>query len=44
MIIGNIAAASAVIAGAIKGDIDVQGPVVVDTSAEVMGNIKSRSV
>jgi cytoskeletal protein CcmA (bactofilin family) len=44
VIIGNIAAASAVIAGAIKGDIDVQGPVVVDTSAVVMGNIKSRSV
>jgi cytoskeletal protein CcmA (bactofilin family) len=44
VIIGNISAASAVIAGAIKGDIDVQGPVVVDTSAVVMGNIKSRSV
>ncbi len=42
--IGNITASSAVIAGAIKGDIDVQGPVVVDTSAVVMGNIKSRSV
>lgn len=27
-----------------KGDIDVQGPVVVDTSAVIMGNIKSRSV
>ncbi len=27
-----------------RGDIDVQGPVVVDTSAVVMGNIKSRSV
>lgn len=44
VVIGNISAASAVIAGAIKGDIDVQGPVVVDTSAVVMGNIKSRSV
>lgn len=44
VIIGNITAASAVIAGAVKGDIDVQGPVVVDTSAVVMGNIKSRSV
>lgn len=42
--IGNITASSAVIAGAIKGDIDVQGPVVVDTSAVIMGNIKSRSV
>lgn len=44
VVIGNISAASAVIAGAVKGDIDVQGPVVVDTSAVVMGNIKSRSV
>ena len=44
VIIGNISAASAVIAGAVKGDIDVQGPGVVDTSAVVMGNIKSRSV
>lgn len=44
VVIGNITATSAVIAGAIKGDIDVQGPVVVDTSAVVMGNIKSRSV
>jgi len=44
VIIGNITAASAVIAGAVKGDIDVQGPVIVDASAVVMGNIKSRSV
>ena len=44
VIIGNITATSAVIAGAVKGDIDVNGPVVVDTSAVVMGNIKSRSV
>ena len=44
MIIGNISATSAVIAGAVKGDIDVQGPVVIDTSAVIMGNIKSRSV
>ncbi len=44
VIVGNITAASAVIAGAVKGDIDVQGPVVIDTSAVIMGNIKSRSV
>ncbi|MFR4352167.1 MAG: polymer-forming cytoskeletal protein [Roseburia sp.] len=44
VIIGNVSSTSAVIAGAIKGDIDVQGPVVVDTSVVVMGNIKSRSV
>lgn len=41
---GNITASSAVIAGAVKGDIDVHGPVILDASAIVMGNIKSRSV
>lgn len=44
VIIGNITATSAVIAGAVKGDIDVQGPVILDTSAIIMGNIKSKSV
>lgn len=44
VVIGNISAASAVIAGAVKGDIDVQGPVILDTTAIVMGNIKSKSV
>ncbi|MCR5720531.1 MAG: polymer-forming cytoskeletal protein [Lachnospiraceae bacterium] len=44
VIIGNISAQSAVIAGAVKGDIDVKGPVVLDASAIVMGNIKSKSV
>ena len=44
VIIGNITAVSAVIAGAVKGDIDVKGPVILDTSAIVMGNIKSKSV
>lgn len=44
VIIGNISATSAVIAGAVKGDIDVQGPVILDTSAIVMGDIKSKSV
>ena len=44
VVIGNIFAASAVIAGSVKGDIDVQGPVILDASAIVMGNIKSKSV
>ena len=44
VIIGNVFATSAVIAGAIKGDIDVRGPVILDASAIVMGNIKSKSV
>lgn len=37
VIIGNVTSTSAVIAGAIKGDIDVQGPVVVDTSCSCYG-------
>lgn len=44
VVIGNIYAASAVIAGAVKGDIDVKGPVVLDSSAIVKGNIKSKTV
>ncbi|MCR5033110.1 MAG: polymer-forming cytoskeletal protein [Lachnospiraceae bacterium] len=44
IVIGNVAATSAVIAGAVKGDIDVHGPVILDTTAIVMGNIKSKSV
>ncbi len=44
VIVGNIFGSSAVIAGAVKGDVDVHGPVVLDTTAIVMGNIKSQSV
>ena len=42
--IGGIEGESAVIAGAVNGDIDVKGPVIVDSTAVIMGNIKSRSV
>lgn len=41
---GNIKAAAAVLAGAIKGDIDVQGPVILDSTAVIVGNIKSKSI
>ena len=44
VVVGNVTATSAVIAGAINGDIDVQGPVIVDSTAVIMGDIKSRSV
>lgn len=44
VVVGNVFAGSAVIAGAVKGDIDVQGPVIVDSTAVIMGNIKSKSV
>jgi len=43
-IIGNVFATSAVVAGAVKGDIDVRGPVVLDSTAIVLGNIKSKAV
>ena len=41
---GNITATSAVIGGAVKGDIDVHGPVIIDSSAIISGDIKSKSV
>ena len=44
VIVGNVYATSAVIGGAVRGDIDVKGPVIVDGTAVVQGNIKSRSV
>lgn len=44
VVVGNVSAASAVVAGAVNGDIDVKGPVIVDSTAVIMGNIKSRSV
>lgn len=42
--IGNIFAGSAVIAGAVKGDIDVKESLTLDSSAVVMGNIKSKAL
>lgn len=44
VIVGNITASSAVIAGAVKGDIDVHGPVIIDSTAVIAGDIKSKSV
>ncbi len=41
---GNINASSGVIAGAVKGDIDIMGPVILDSTAIIMGNIKSRTL
>lgn len=44
IVVGDIVGSSAVIAGAIKGDIDINGPVVVDSTAIVRGNIKAKSI
>lgn len=41
---GNLEATSAVIAGAVKGTIDVKGPVVLDATAVVFGNIRAKSM
>ncbi len=44
VVIGDITATSGVIAGAVKGEIDVSGPVVIDSTAIIKGNIKAKSV
>ncbi|MBO4292078.1 MAG: polymer-forming cytoskeletal protein [Lachnospiraceae bacterium] len=44
VVIGSIEAASAVIAGAIKGNIDVKGPVILDATAVVLGNVRAKSM
>ena len=44
VVIGDINANSGVIAGAVKGEIDVNGPVVIDSTAIIKGNIKAKSV
>lgn len=44
VVIGDVTGTSGVIAGAVKGDIDVNGPVIVDSSAVIKGNIKAQSI
>jgi len=44
VVIGDITGTSAVIAGAVKGEIDVNGPVVIDSTAIIKGNIKAKSL
>ena len=44
VVVGNIAASSAMISGAVKGDIDVNGDIEIGPTAVIVGNIKSKSV
>lgn len=44
VVIGDIIATSGVIAGAVKGEIDINGPIVIDSTAIIKGNIKAKSV
>lgn len=44
IVVGSIKSRSAVIAGAIKGDLDVSGPVILDSTAIIKGNITAKSI
>jgi cytoskeletal protein CcmA (bactofilin family) len=44
VVVGDVTGTSAVIAGAVKGEIDVNGPVIIDSSAVIKGNIKAQSI
>ncbi|NLO08428.1 MAG: hypothetical protein GX129_00960 [Clostridiales bacterium] len=44
VVVGDMVATSGVIAGAVKGEIDVNGPIVIDSTAIIKGNIKAKSV
>jgi len=44
VVVGDVTASSSVIAGAVKGQIDVNGPVIVDSTAVIKGNINAKAV
>lgn len=44
VVIGDIKAGSGVIAGAVKGDVEISGPIVIDSTAIIKGNIKAKAV
>jgi cytoskeletal protein CcmA (bactofilin family) len=44
VIIGDLSGTSAVIAGAVKGNIDIEGPIIIDSTAVIRGDIKFKNV
>lgn len=44
VVIGDITGTSAVVAGAVKGNIDISGPIIVDSSAVIKGDIKAQAI
>ncbi len=44
VVIGDVTASSGVIAGAVRGAVDISGPVVIDSTAVIQGDIKAMSV
>lgn len=44
VVIGNISCTSVLVSGAVKGNIEVNGPVIVDSTAVVKGDIQAKSI
>lgn len=44
VVIGNVSCTSVVVAGAVKGNIEVNGPVIIDSTAVVKGDVKAKSI
>ncbi len=44
IVVGDLKGKTAVIAGAVKGNLDIHGPVIIDSTGIVKGNIKARSI
>lgn len=44
VVIGNVSCTSVLVSGAVKGNIEVNGPVIVDSTAVVKGDIKAKSI
>lgn len=44
VVVGDIVGTSAVIEGAVKGEIDIKGPIIIDSTAVIKGNIKAKSI
>ncbi len=44
VVVGNVEGTDAVIAGAVKGAIDIRGPVIIDSTAVVLGDVKAKSI
>lgn len=44
VIVGNVEGTDAVIAGAVKGSIDIKGPVIIDSTAVVLGDVKAKTI
>lgn len=44
IVLGDVSGSSAYIAGAVKGNIDIDGPVVIESTAIIKGDIKAKSI